>query len=393
MAFDVQGILNPYDNSAQIRNDISVIAINWFSNRCPLVTRVPRLPAIADKFDIVSRFYRSRTATLAAAITNAATSLTVDDASKFMQGDVLELQQAATGATTGATERVEVVADPNTSTNVLTIKRGAEGTTAVANDNSLAAANTITLIGNSRTGGEVDQTGASYKPAAVTQYCQTFQHPVQVSGTLQSTAAFVTAPGTTTPFDQNKMEALQNLMDDMEVSSYYGKGEARSSSTSRPKQKGLKTLIVTNNTTNPTNAGAYKPTDLMRDTLQKARSNGGDPDVLIVPTNFMVGLATWGHPAQRLEAGANIFGTPINVFEAPFLGGISIIEAPLMKAGSAFALTSSEVRMKMKRNEFWNPRGVRGDAIEGDWIAEGAIDLENEQHHAYVEGITAFSAT
>ena len=48
--------------------------------------------------------------------------------------------------------------------------------------------------------------------------------------------------------------------------------------------------------------------------------------------------------------------------------------------------------MRMKRNEFWNPRGVRGDAYEGDWIAEGAVEVDNPQHHAWVEGITAFSA-
>ena len=56
------------------------------------------------------------------------------------------------------------------------------------------------------------------------------------------------------------------------------------------------------------------------------------------------------------------------------------------------ALTSAEIRFRVKRNEFWNPRGVRGDAVEGDWIAEGAIELENESHHAWLEGVTAFSA-
>jgi hypothetical protein len=106
----------------------------------------------------------------------------------------------------------------------------------------------------------------------------------------------------------------------------------------------------------------------------------------------MTGLAIWGHAAQRIEAGSNIFGTPIEVFEAPFLGGITLIEAPLLKPSTAIALTSSEVRLRMKRNEFWNPRGSRGDAIEGDWVAEGAIEVENEAHHAWVEGITAFSA-
>ena len=92
----------------------------------------------------------------------------------------------------------------------------------------------------------------------------------------------------------------------------------------------------------------------------------------------MTGLATWGQAVQRIDAGVNVFGTPIDVFEAPFLGGVAIIEAPLLKPFTAVCLTSSEVRMRMKRNEFWNPRGVRGDAYEGDWIAEGAIELDNQ---------------
>jgi len=107
----------------------------------------------------------------------------------------------------------------------------------------------------------------------------------------------------------------------------------------------------------------------------------------------MTGLAIWGHAAQRIDAGVNVFGLPIDVFEAPFLGGISLIEAPLLRPFTAICLTSSEVRLRMKRNEYWSPRGSRGDAFEGDWIAEGAIDVENEAHHAWVEGITAFSAS
>jgi hypothetical protein len=188
------------------------------------------------------------------------------------------------------------------------------------------------------------------------------------------------------------MDALQNLMDDMEYSSYYGRGEDPSVS-GRPKQKGLRALLSSNVTTAPTSAGAYKPTDLIRDTLEKCRVGGGEPDVLIVSTNFMTGLATWGHAAQRINAGTTVFGTPIDVFEAPFLGGVSLIEAPLLKPFTAICLTSSEVRLRMKRNEFWSPRGSRGDAFEGDWIAEGAIEIENQAHHAWVEGITAFSAS
>ena len=373
----LQGIQGAFDNQAQIRNDIHVVAINWFVNRCPLVTRVPRVPVASTTFGMVNRAYRTRRAVLGASVAVGDSQLTLQDASAFMNGDVLEL---ASG------ERVEITADPNLVTNVVQVRRGVEGTTAGTG----ASGDSVLLIANSRTGGEVNQSGVAFKPTSVLQYCQTFQHPVQVAGSLQASGGYQAQAGMSTPLDQSRMEALQNLMDDMEFSSYYGLGEDPSV-TLRPKQKGLRTLLSGNRVTAPANAGAYKPSDLIRDTLEKCRTNGGDPDVLLVSSNFMTGLAIWGQSAQRIEAGSNVFGTPIDVFEAPFLGGVSIIEAPLLKPFTAVALTSGEVRLRMKRNEFWNPRGSRGDAIEGDWVAEGAVEVENQMHHAWVEGITAFS--
>lgn len=375
----LQGIQGAFDNQAEIRNNIYVVASNWFVNRCPLVTRIPRVPTGSTTFTIVSRSFRPRVASLSAAVVAADTQISLADVSPFMNGDVLEL---ASG------ERVEILSDPNVATNTVAVRRGAEGTTpgtGTAND-------VIRLIGNSRTGAEINQSGVALKPVGVTQFCQTWQHPVQVGGSLQASSAFEASPGSRTPFEQYKMDALQNLIDDMEYTSYYGRGEDPAVA-ARPKQKGLRALLATTLTTNPVNAGAYKPTDLIRDTLQQCRVNGGEPDVLLVASNFMTGLATWGMAVQKIDAGVNVFGTPIDVFEAPFLGGVSIIEAPLLKPSTAVCLTSNAVRMRMKRNEFWNPRGVRGDAYEGDWIAEGAIEVDNPLHHAWVEGITAFSAT
>jgi hypothetical protein len=375
----LQGIFGTFDNQAQVRNEITVVAINWFANRCPLVTRVPRVPVGSTTFSLVNRSYRTRNFTLAANALSTDTTLTLADASPIMNGDVIEL---ASG------ERVEVLADPNVTNNTILVRRASEGTTAATG----TSADVLRLIGNSRTGAEVNQGGVGFKPVGITQYCQTWQHPVQVGGSLQASSAFVTQPGVQTPLDQYKMDALQNLMDDMEVSSYYGKGEDPSVS-GRPKQKGLRSLLAANNTVSPTSAGAYKPSDFIRDTLEKCRTGGGDPDVLLLSTNFMSGLATWGMAVQRLDAGVSIFGNPIDVFEAPFLGGVRVIEAPLLRPFTAICLTSSEARLRMKRSEYWNPRGVRGDATEGDWIAEGAIEIDNQAHHAWLEGVTAFSAT
>ena len=375
----LQGIQGAFDSQAQVRNDIYAVTSNWFVNRCPLVTRTPRLPVGSTTFTMVKRGFRTRVAALAAPLAAGDAQIALVDASPFMNGDVLEL---ASG------ERVELVGDPNLATNVAPIRRAAEGTTAAAG----AVNDAVRLISNSRTGAEINQNGVAQRAFGVPQFCQTWQHPVQVGGSLQASASYQGLSGASTPFEQNKMVALQNMMDDMEVSSYYGRGEDPAVA-ARPKQKGLRSLLTTNNITAPTNAAAYKATDFIRDTLERCRVAGGDPDVLLLSSNFMSGLATWGQAVQRIDAGSNVFGTAIKLFEAPFLGGVTIIEAPLLKPFTAACLTSSMVRMRMKRNEFWNPRGSRGDAFEGDWMAEGAIEVENESYHAWIEGITAFSAS
>src|SRR6478672_6247216 len=107
----LQGIQNSLDNQAQIRNDISVVAINWFVNRCPLVTRTPRVPCGSTTFTMVNRSFRSRVAVVTAAIAAGDTQIALVDSSPFMNGDVLEL---ASG------ERVELVADPNPTNNTVT---------------------------------------------------------------------------------------------------------------------------------------------------------------------------------------------------------------------------------------------------------------------------------
>jgi hypothetical protein len=374
----VQGIQLVNDFKDQIRNEIHAVTMNWFVNRCPLVTRLPRVPVASTTFTIVNRSARPRTARLALALAAGDTTARFHDVSYLMVGDVLESPSG---------ERIEVLADPNMVAETVSIRRAAEGTTAAA----AALNDTFRLVGNSRTGGEVNQSSIGMKPVVVSQFCQTWQHPVQIAGSLQASSGFVTPVSGNTPLDHARMDALQNLMDDMESTSYYGRGEDPSV-VARPKQKGLRTLMSTNLVTSPVNAGAYKATDLIRDTLERCRTNGGNPDVLLLSSNFMTGLAVWGHAVQRIEAGSSVFGVPINVFEAPFLGGITLIEAPLLRPFTAVALTSSEIRMRVKRNEFWNPRGSRGDAVEGDWIAEGAVELENESHHAWLEGVTSFSA-
>jgi hypothetical protein len=47
--------------------------------------------------------------------------------------------------------------------------------------------------------------------------------------------------------------------------------------------------------------------------------------------------------------------------------------------------------MAWAREVFDKPRGSRGDAIEGDIIGEGSVVVNNEAHHAWVQGVTGFA--
>ena len=61
---------------------------------------------------------------------------------------------------------------------------------------------------------------------ARTQYCQTFQFPVQIGGSAQTARAQVMPGGIQTPFDFNMTVQLQNMVDDIENSCYYGIAQA-----------------------------------------------------------------------------------------------------------------------------------------------------------------------
>jgi len=364
-------------NAGVIPNDVYGVSINWYVNRTPLFSRLPRLGVGSAQFLITNDDYRPRTFAIGADLNDTTdVTLTYPSTASLEVGDVVEI----------GSEKVLVTAVPSSTT--ATITRAYAGSTEAAHTSGDAAY----LITNTRTGAEVDVTAVSRIPSTVVQNVQTIQHAYSVGGALQADTNYV-AGGEQTPLQRDVMMATQHVVDDYEGGAYYGTGVALAGATTKPAMKGLRTLITTNNTTSPTNANAYKPDDLIRDTVQACYSHGGNPNILIVSTDFLSGLAKWGHAAMRINAGSTVFGTPIDLFEAPFLNGISIIPAPLLRAGTCICLSGAEVRNRIRRPMFDKPRGSRGDAFEGDIIMDGAIELDNQAHHAWVSGITAFSAS
>ncbi len=378
MATHRQGLQGPIGFSVETETVLYPVVREVFVNEAPLVTRLPRVPAAGEVFSMVTYDVRQRTGvTLNAAIANnTVTTVTLTDNTSLQIGDVIEV----------GTERMLVTAVDSAGANV-TVVRGHESTTAAAANNAAA----VTLLYNSRTGAEVDVDGNRMIRTAVEQYVQTFQFPVQVSGKANASQNIVLPTGPMDIFSAEQQIKLTEMIRDEEYAVYYGKGYKPASVGDRAVMKGLRYLIATANV--KTNGGAsYTKASFITDGLQKVYSAGGNPDVIICSTDFMGGLATWSAGAERRVESTPVLGLPINQFYVPLIGNpITFIPSLQLASGTAIILTSSDLRLRVLRNEFWSPRGKRGDAWEGDFICDLALELGHPTWHAWVSGISSYA--
>lgn len=388
MALDVQGILQ----NVSLTNEQTTVLYPYlrevFINETPLITRTPQQPAEGQVYNIVSYDVRPRGYTLAAAIITTDTTITLNDTTPLLVGDVLEMFDTAAANI----ERIEVTA-LGTDGVTATIRRAREGTTALANTAAGAASTkVVTLIGNSRNGSEVNQQAKRTVRTLVEQYVQTFQNPVQVGGLANAVRNTRLPAGFSSVFSLEQQVAMTEMMRDMEYTSYYGLGEKPSAVNDRAKQKGLRKLINSNNV--KTNAGAsYTFLNFVADGAQKCLDGGGDPDVCICSTDLVTGLQTWGFAKQQINTPRmNLLGLPINEIAVPFASGtITFIPSFQMRKGTACVLTSKDVLMRYIRQAFWQLRGNAGDAHQGDFIGDTCVEIGHPSWHSWIEGISSYA--
>lgn len=379
----LQGIPRPVDLAGVTLDTDFAVARQWAINRDPLFARLRTVPVTSFKVDLWPSQYRPRTTTLAGAGVPdaAATTIPLTTAAFVMNGDILQL---ASG------EFVEILAEPNTTANTVLVRRGVAGTTAAA----AAAGTTVTRIGNSRTAAETFQKAITQVPAPSSQYVQTFQHVYSVSGGQEDIRPRYLGPGVS-PFDNEKQDKMEVLVDDIEYVAYYGRAEdvgAGANNNTRYKSAGYFNLLTTNNVVAPVNATAYKPSDFLRDTVQRVVANGGQANTAFVSSAWVSGLAIWGFQPQRLDAGGTVFGTSIDAFAVPLLRpNLNFIECPLMEGISAIVGNEADFYWGVLRALGSREYGITGDAREGDWLARQCPLVNNEQKQAAVRNITAFA--
>jgi hypothetical protein len=383
------GLLFPWEEQDLVGEDLTVVVQNWkYVNTNPFFARLAMKQVGQIEFHTMGRNQRPDTATLAAAVTAVDTVFTLDDVSYILNGDTFELLYA-----TGDTEQIEVVADPNLTTNQITVKRGDAFTTPGA----FPIDTEMRLIANTRTGGEKNQRGISPRTWKNVNWVQTIQHPVEVSGVLQDTANYrsrILQAGAATPLDAHRMEALDNMVDDFERAIVYQRGIGPiDADTKRVKTKGIRQQLRDANSYifQPENYAAYSPFDLLRDVFEGPAGVGGTPNLYMVSKDWPAGLSRWKMPLIREDMGFTEFDMRIEAFTTQATSGIFVV-APRLRPGTLIAFAEEDTMLRFMRLPTWYLRGKQGDTWEGDMIARLGVQLNNPEQARMIEGVTNWAA-
>lgn len=397
----VRGALASFHFSGEKSTPMTAFNRAIFWEQYPLTSRVPRVSIGADSFEIITHKPRTEDYTLATKVNDdSVTSFSLTNGSPLMPGDVLRIHKS--GSTDIEVVEVQSVTVTNTSTGAATVvvKRGAGGTTPF-DESSPAAADAIPttavlkLIGNSRVGNEINQQAIRTVRTKVTQYCQRYQHPVEVGGRVLAIAPSLTLPNGANPLAQEQADKLVNLYEDMERTALYGFGVAASAS-ERAKSHGLYNLVG-NRKLSATNPSAYAFDDLVTDVFAPVANNGGKVDTLLVTPHFFTVLNIWGYAKEGSYQQSADLGPRTNTIHLPLHGRqVEVIPCPKLGSKESMAVVGfakENLRLRVLEEDNYKPRGRRGDAVEGDFIADNALELLFPEQAAWVEGITAGSAT
>lgn len=379
-----QGVEFPWEQSDAILVDLSPVAFPYFVNMTPLVARLQQRRAGQVQYTQMGHAARPNVFQLMASVNTTATTFTVNDATIFQNGDIVEMP-------TG--EHCEVNADADVTNNQISVLRGVEGTTGTAITVVAASEPTCYLIANSRTGGEEFQRGIFPKTWTQNNWVQTSQHPVEVSGLLMDTDNWFNAMGAADPLDFGRMAQLKNMMEGYERAFIYGIGAApTASSTKRAKTKGIiKRLNEVGNVTTPSSGdrAAYTPDMLMRDLFSRIN---GYQNLLMLSPDWRQAMATWKIGVSLMDMGATEYNMAIDTFVIPTFGRLAVIFNPQLRKGTALALREQDLWVRWMRLPSWFLRGRNGDAQKGDIIARMGIQVNNPELQTAVIGVTGFAS-
>jgi hypothetical protein len=367
-------------------SDIIGIVSPW---ETPLLDHLgdPRSPALSTIHEWIEDTLLPNTDALNQTVfspsATAATSLTVDNGSRFQVGDLVRPGDSS-----------EVMLVTAISTNTLTVTRAYGGTTAFALTDNLK----LTILGNAALEGAAAPAARFTSRARKSNYTQIFTATVEVSGSMQAARAH----GVADEADYQKQERLRELLRDLENTVINGTAPAatqQGSSTVRRSMNGILRSIATNNFALGVGSiplgGGTGEDELTEAVLNAALRAVWDQSSGAIDT-ILVGGAQKRRindflAAQRSYTPADTnLRNLVSVYESDF-GVCRIITSRWMPADALALLDSSRIGVLPLAGRSFQAKALAttGDAMALQVLGEYTLEFKNENAHAIIRGLAA----
>lgn len=338
--------------------------------------RLSKKRTVNPKYEWLENDLEPRFDEFAEAMDNVETDADVVDGTKFKAQDLIYV------GTTGEVMRVTGVVD-----NTLTVVRGV-GSTATA----ASSGDEIILIGSASMEGDTSKTPTSHNPTKVTNYCQIFRTPFELTETLRHTAAEVS------PHDWSLQANHAGIehMKDIEYAFLLGHPSENTTGTHPRRTTGGFYHFATQN---ETGAGG---------TLTEAEFFGGLRNVFRYGSKTKLGLASRlavdvlnSFPRGKLEVqqSEKTFGVRVMRYISPH-GDVNLVTHNLLEGdefGGHIALVDlDKVAYRYLAGEngsrdskvLTNRQAPDADVRKDEYLAEVGFQIATPKAHGSITGIT-----
>lgn len=318
--------------------------------------------------------------------TSGATSVVVDDGTKFRGGDVV--MDVATG---------EHLLVSSVSTNTLTVVRGF-GTTSAG---TLTDNEVLVIIGNANAEGAGLRAGLDSQKTKRTNYTQIFREPFDVTETLASTEIYAGADDVA----QSRKDALEVQMRNIERSFFFGEAKEDTITASQPIRStaGLRAFISTN-VQNVTSLNSGTLTEaIFEDWISDLFTNGGDKKMGFLSQIIASGVNSWAKGRLQMFPKDKTYGVAIMNYLSVH-GELNFVIEKLFAENSTFNGYGFGVDMNLIGYRYLSANGRNrdlkllkdrqapgADEIIEEYLAEIGFWLALENRHGFMKGVTAYA--
>ncbi|MFG0299845.1 MAG: DUF5309 family protein [Phycisphaerales bacterium JB047] len=313
----------------------------------------------------------------------SASTITVDDASVFREGDLIRPGQSG---------EVMMVAAVVGGSNQLAVIRGYGATTAATLTDDMP----LTILGNAALEGDTAPEARFTNRVRRSNYTQIFTAGIEVSGSMQASRAY----GVSDEVDYQKQERMRELLRDLEncvINGVAPSSDGQGSSTVRRSMNGILHSIETNQFMPGVNGipdGDGTGDDELNEAVLNAalrsiwEHSSGSVDTIVVGGAQKRRINGFATTSRAYLPDDQVYSDMISVYESDF-GVCRVVLSRWVPSDTVLLLDSSRISvMPLQGRSFqYKPLAATGDSISGQVLGEYTLEFKNENAHGVISGL------